>query len=497
MLTESQLLNCLRTNVKRAKLSPDVQEKQSLLDAADIVINELLLRSESSFYLRHYASGRELAANAPAMLQQLGSDPLPVKSVLQQLPDNLSSDMGMPAIEHYIEQLIELLQSVVKLLPTTGHQHTGAYLNNIIHWETKFYSRQMEDAPLPPQTQVTAQTEINAENFEAYVQKKFPQWENFKVTEFAPLHGGFSKKTIMLETQDSVNGKQSLVIRAQQENVMLELYAGQIPDEYQIVTLAYDAGALLSKPLWVEDNKALFGCYFMVSERASGANLGSATGASEPITEPMIKSLAEEIARIHNLDFKNYQQRINNSVLAPWQAAGNIAENTRKQMQFWREKVKENHMDASTIIERGLRWLEDNIEPCSEEPVLLHGDYGLHNVLIENEQVTAILDWEVSHIGDPAEELSWLLSCTENAIDPDLLLKHYRAAGGKDFSEFRLRYFDVLNCLKLPLAGLASIAALNRQPDNIQYAVFALRFIHHGACRIVDAINKAEAVKTQ
>ena len=36
------------------------------------------------------------------------------------------------------------------------------------------------------------------------------------------------------------------------------------------------------------------------------------------------------------------------------------------------------------------------------DPVLVHGDYGLANVLIDGENVNAVLDWELSFIGDRA-----------------------------------------------------------------------------------------------
>ena len=40
-------------------------------------------------------------------------------------------------------------------------------------------------------------------------------------------------------------------------------------------------------------------------------------------------------------------------------------------------------------------------------PVLVHGDFGPQNVLIQDDRITALLDWEFAHIGQPVEDLAW------------------------------------------------------------------------------------------
>ena len=169
---------------------------------------------------------------------------------------------------------------------------------------------------------------------------------------------------------------------------------------------------------------------------------------------------------------------------------------TRKIVQFWRDLADDVGITRSPLIERGFRWLEENIEPCSERPSLLHGDIGLHNVLIENERVTAVLDWEVAHIGDPAEDLSWTLQCTDQYVSEERLLEMYYEAGGKPLSEYRLRYFDVFMCIRMPISALAMAKLLEKRLDNAQYAIFALRFMHHNSSRLVDAIKAAEAARS-
>ncbi|MFY0729719.1 phosphotransferase family protein [Pseudomonas sp. NFX15] len=56
----------------------------------------------------------------------------------------------------------------------------------------------------------------------------------------------------------------------------------------------------------------------------------------------------------------------------------------------------------------GLRWLEDNVPQEPTRTVLVHGDAGPANFLHHEGEVTAILDWEMTHLGDPMEDLAWI-----------------------------------------------------------------------------------------
>src|SRR5438477_354725 len=53
------------------------------------------------------------------------------------------------------------------------------------------------------------------------------------------------------------------------------------------------------------------------------------------------------------------------------------------------------------------RWLEARA-PELHRPALVHGDFRIGNVMFDERGLTAVLDWELGHIGDPAEDLGWL-----------------------------------------------------------------------------------------
>jgi len=55
-------------------------------------------------------------------------------------------------------------------------------------------------------------------------------------------------------------------------------------------------------------------------------------------------------------------------------------------------------------------WLRDNLPAAPARKVLVHGDFRPANLLVDKGKVTALLDWEFAHTGDPVEDLGWYLA---------------------------------------------------------------------------------------
>jgi len=87
--------------------------------------------------------------------------------------------------------------------------------------------------------------------------------------------------------------------------------------------------------------------------------------------------------------------------------------------------------------------------------VLVHGDYGPNNLLLEEKdgalRVTAVLDWEFAHLGDPVEDLAWCewLVRTHHPEHAGVLGAFFAAYGGP-VPSWEVRHKTMLNrCLEL------------------------------------------------
>jgi aminoglycoside phosphotransferase (APT) family kinase protein len=107
-------------------------------------------------------------------------------------------------------------------------------------------------------------------------------------------------------------------------------------------------------------------------------------------------------------------------------------------------------------FELALRWLEVNRPPPIGRGVV-HGDFRLGNVLVDQNGLRAVLDWELVHLGDPMEDLGWLCVKAWRFGSPlpaagvagyDHLFESYEAAGGGNVDPAIVRWWEVLGTVK-------------------------------------------------
>ena len=112
---------------------------------------------------------------------------------------------------------------------------------------------------------------------------------------------------------------------------------------------------------------------------------------------------------------------------------------------------------ARPVFDLAFRWLREHLPPAVA-PVLVHGDYRHGNLIIGAQGVHAVLDWELAHVGDPAEDLTWM--CIPpwrfGELDKPVggfglredLLAAYERASGRAIEKARIEWWDVLGSLR-------------------------------------------------
>jgi aminoglycoside phosphotransferase (APT) family kinase protein len=112
---------------------------------------------------------------------------------------------------------------------------------------------------------------------------------------------------------------------------------------------------------------------------------------------------------------------------------------------------------ARPVFDLAFRWLHERL-PTAVAPVLVHGDYRHGNLVVGAHGVHALLDWELAHIGDPAEDLTWM--CIPpwrfGELDKPVggfgqreeLHAAYERASGRSIDAARIEWWDVLGSLR-------------------------------------------------
>jgi aminoglycoside phosphotransferase (APT) family kinase protein len=138
------------------------------------------------------------------------------------------------------------------------------------------------------------------------------------------------------------------------------------------------------------------------------------------------------------------------------------------------------------VFELALRWLEDNMPAPLRQLHLVHGDFRNGNLIIAPDGVRAVLDWELTHLGDPMEDLGWLCLTPWRfgVIDAPVgglgrreqLYAGYQAAGGEAIDPKRVRWWEVAGSLRWGINCAEMVALFRDGTDRtVERAMIARR----------------------
>lgn len=132
---------------------------------------------------------------------------------------------------------------------------------------------------------------------------------------------------------------------------------------------------------------------------------------------------------------------------------------TREQLRVWRRRYETYRPCPVPIVGALLAWLEVRVPEAQVVPTLLWGDAGPHNLLTHDGDVTAMLDWELSHAGDPLEDLGAAVWACLGEYPAEDVVSAYESVVGHDAEQHRLRYYTVMCCVTRCIMQLAGVDA--------------------------------------
>ncbi|MEZ5555750.1 phosphotransferase family protein [Haliea sp.] len=122
--------------------------------------------------------------------------------------------------------------------------------------------------------------------------------------------------------------------------------------------------------------------------------------------------------------------------------------------------------NASPVHQLALNWLRQHAPP-QRRHCLLHGDFRNGNLLVDEQGLVAVLDWELAHCGDPAEDLGylcgnvWRFGYSDKPVggfgDYDELLAGYREVAGWAPDMDTIHYWEVFCALGWGLVCLTMV----------------------------------------
>ena len=280
------------------------------------------------------------------------------------------------------------------------------------------------------------------------------------------ISGGFSKQTMKVQVRnpggDKTQVPETLILRLDLP-AETALAGTMVVDEYPILQAAYHYGIRLPQPYALETSRKVAGRAFIVLGLVTGRTVGTLFNYP-PADAGLGADVARQLAAIHTVP----ASALGPEVMGPEvPLLERIREEIAIARRFWDALGR-----SSTIMEQGFRVLERNL-PFAEGRVrcLVHGDFGLHNIMVEDNRVSAILDWEFGKLGNPADDLGYFHDTAEHLMGWDNFLAEYARAGGVVPPPEQVEFYRLLSLVRIcTLASQADAAFCTGVMTRIQYA---------------------------
>jgi aminoglycoside phosphotransferase (APT) family kinase protein len=180
------------------------------------------------------------------------------------------------------------------------------------------------------------------------------------------------------------------------------------------------------------------------------------------VSKQLTLELADVTADLHQFDWRNSGLATHSDTDAPL-----------TQIEQWEQRYFDGRLHPHPPLTHLFHWLKDHL-PEPAQLSLVHGDLRPGNFLYEEGRITALLDWEMAHIGDPAEDLAWIyrsLWSPEKFVPLEVFARRYEARAGAPVDRERLAYYRIFSEVKFAtLSIIASASFASGKTANFRYA---------------------------
>lgn len=210
------------------------------------------------------------------------------------------------------------------------------------------------------------------------------------------FEGGQSNPTYRL---DAASGP--YVLRRKPFGVLLPS-AHAVEREYRVLSALHPLGFPVPRVFALCEDERIIGSSFYLMALVDGANFtdGGLPGLCGSARTKVYHAMIDNLAALHRIDAPA-------AGLSTFGRPGNFFE---RQVARWIKQYRAAETDRIEEVERLIAWLPASLPPQAGAAVV-HGDYRIDNLIMapSGEKILAVLDWELSTLGDPLSDFSYFL----------------------------------------------------------------------------------------
>ena len=291
------------------------------------------------------------------------------------------------------------------------------------------------------------------------------------------LPGGASRESWLVRVRHGDGREERLVLRRDPPGHVIE---SSREGEAALLQAAAAAGVPVPRVRWAEADPDLLGSPFFVMDFVDGETIGKRLVRAEAFAEAravLPEQIAGALARIHAIDASR-------PGLAFLTRPGPGRIPAQVELDRYRDILRGIAPEPHPALELAIRWLGRRI-PRPEAPAVVHGDFRMGNVIVGAGGLAAVLDWELSHTGDPLEDLGWF--CVRSwrfgndeqpaggLCDRERFFSAYEQARGARVDRAAVRWWEIFGNLKWGVICIMQAQTFLRGVPNVELASLGRR----------------------
>lgn len=269
--------------------------------------------------------------------------------------------------------------------------------------------------------------------------------------------GGLSRENWSLDASwTDVNGQHahSMMLMRDAAGTLLNTERSR---EFKVLKALEESAVAAPAVYWVDPDGSFLGAPSLVMARMPGNCDYMVLNGSQTLKErqQLAHDFLKLLVDIQAVDWRT--QGLGEVLGVPEGSPG------KAELGHWENEYRRVQLEPHPELDYILNWLEQTA-PQAEGVVLVHGDFKPGNALIKDNRITAKLDWETAHLGDPLEDLGWITNPVrkrEHQIpghwERHQIVETYCEMTGREVSEADLTWWNIFSCWKLAVIQLTAV----------------------------------------
>lgn len=317
---------------------------------------------------------------------------------------------------------------------------------------------------------------VTTEALEAYLADRL-ETESVTVSDLVKHPEGWSRNTYSFTGTWDDGGETTnrFVLRSEAEGGVLDT---DLEKEYRVMDAAQRTDAPTPQTYWYESDEDFVGAPFFVVDHVPGDPPNTWRGSDRSMLEAAWESrngvpeqFVDAIAEVHTMTPAD----------VPFLDSPGVDGVVERELDRWGGKYEALNLRSEPIVDEALEWFREH-PPEIDQVTVVHGDFRIGNMLIDDDDITALLDWEMARLGDPMYDLGYSsmpylagklidertdLVCA--VVERDWYYDRYKELTGRTVDRYAVRYWEAFSIFVMITILLTGVDRFDRgESDDVR-----------------------------